>query len=189
MTPMTGASNNNIISIPDSFKTITQPANIYISQTFDPSLYSARLLDSRMWPVFVTWKCVRNFWSFWNNCHPTLGNFTRVSSEIGKTKYNFSGVKSSCQTQWCVNHKDTSYNYTQTLLYYPRFQYLKFSRFDDLFYAQFHISCIRAHLRNNYKKFSSHWAWLHYDPFNMRHPAHTSPGDTRWPNTASHWQR
>ena len=31
-----------------------------------------------------------------------------------------------------------------------------FSRFDDLFYAQFHISCIRAHLRNNYTKFSSH---------------------------------
>lgn len=66
---------------------------------------------------------------------------------------------------------------TQSLVYGPRSQYLKFSRFDDLFYAQFHISCIRAHLRNNYKKFSNHWAWLYYDPFNIRRVPHTTSGD------------
>ena len=84
--------------------------------------------------------------------HDTFNNFTRVSSEICKTKYISLPplqvrVQIVCQSQ--VTRITIT---TQSLVYGPRSQYLKFSRFDDLFYAQFHISCIRAHLRNNYKK-------------------------------------
>ena len=106
--------------------------------------------------------------------HDTFNNFTRVSSEICKTKYISLPplqvrVQIVCQSQ--VTRITIT---TQSLVYGPRSQYLKFSRFDDLFYAQFHISCIRAHLRNNYKKISSHWAWLYYDPFIMRPVPHTT---------------
>ena len=132
------------------------PANICIIKTFDPFLsFPAQGIQNvasfcRLTTREECFRAQERKLSL-----DTFSNLTRVSSEICKTKYNSPGVRVQIVCQSQVTRTRILIT-TQSLVYSPRSQYLKFSRFDDLFYAQFHISCIRAHLRNNYKKFSSH---------------------------------
>ena len=150
-------------------------------ETITSSALSQHLYHQNIWPFLVLpgpWNSECGeflsreecFWAYKRKLSlDTFSNLTRVSSEICKTKYNFPRVRVQIVCQSQVTRTRILITTRSHWFTAPQSQYLKFSRFDDLFYAQFHISCIRAHLRNNYKKFSSHWAWPYYDPFNIRY--------------------